>query len=79
MVSSDRKHLFIEARFILYAVRYAEIRYPQERFLIFSDNLAMVLALCSGRSNNCSLRSVVRRVCASDFVLSFWFDTVRVE
>ena len=38
----------LEARSILYAVRFAERRYPPGRLLI-SDNLALVPALCKGR------------------------------
>ena len=45
------------------------------RFLIFSDNLALVLALCKGRSKILTLLSVMRRIFASGFragfVLSF--------
>ena len=40
----------LEARSILYPVRYAENCYPRGRLLIVSDNLALVLALCKGRS-----------------------------
>ena len=40
----------LETRYILYAVRYAESRYPPGRLLILSDNFALVLALCKGRS-----------------------------
>ena len=35
---------------ILYAVRFAESKYPPGRLLVLSDNLALVLALCKGRS-----------------------------
>ena len=38
--------IVLEARSILHAVR------PPGRFLIFSDNLALVPALCKGRSTN---------------------------
>ena len=47
---SRGKIIIFEARSILYAVRYAESKYPLERLLILSDNLALVLALCKGRS-----------------------------
>ena len=40
----------LEARSIFYVVRFAVSRYPRGRFLIFSDNLALVLALWKGRS-----------------------------
>ena len=42
--------IILEARSILYAVRFAESRYLPERFLILSDNHAPVLALCKGRA-----------------------------
>ena len=38
---------------------------PPGRFLILSDNLALVLALCKGRSNKFTLLSVLRRIFAS--------------
>ena len=41
----------LEARSILHAVQHAEGRCPPGRLLILSDNLALVLALCKGRSN----------------------------
>ena len=49
----------LEVRSILYAVRYAESCYPPGRS-IFSDNLALVLALCRGRSNSFTLHSFMR-------------------
>ena len=59
-----------EARSILCAVRYAQ----SCRLPTLSDNLALVLALCKGRSTNFTLLSVVRRIFASGvragFVLS---------
>ena len=42
----------IEVLSILHAVRHAENRCPPVRFLIISDNLALLLALFKGRSNN---------------------------
>ena len=52
VVSSSIKTLVLEARSVLYAVRHAESRYSPGRLLTFSDNLALVLALCKGRSKN---------------------------
>ena len=67
--------IIIEARSILYAVRDAESRHPLGRLSILSDNLALVPALCTGRSNKFTLLSVMRRIFASGFrarfVLSF--------
>ena len=54
----DENMKVLEARSILCPVRYADSRYPLGRFLIFSDNLALVLALGKGRSNSFSLLSV---------------------
>ena len=42
----------LDARSILYAFRYAESKYSPGGLLTLSDNLALVLALCKGRSNN---------------------------
>ena len=63
----------VEARSILYAVRYAESNYPPGRLLILSDNLALVLLLCKGRSKLFTLLSVMRRIFTSGFraVLSY--------
>ena len=65
----------LEARFIWCAVRNAESRCPSARLLILSDALALVRALCKGRSNKFTLLSVMRRIFAScvraGFVLSF--------
>ena len=47
----------LEAHSILYAVRHAGSRYPPGRLLILSDNLALVLALCKGRSNISTIAS----------------------
>ena len=44
--------IIIEVLSILHAVRYAENRCPPVRFLIISDNLALLLALFKGCSNN---------------------------
>ena len=55
----DENIVVLEARSILYAVRYLESCYPPGR-LIFSDNLALVLALCRGRSNSFRLHSLMR-------------------
>ena len=53
----------------------AESDYPPGRFLIFSDNVAPVLALCKGRSTLFYTDFVIRRIFASGFgagfVLSF--------
>ena len=63
--------IILQARSILCAVRCAWSKYPLGRLLILSDKLALVLALCRGRS----LLSFMRRICASGFwagfVLSF--------
>ena len=73
----------LEARSILYAVWYAESNYPLGRLLILSDNLALVLALCKGRSKHFTLLSIMRRIFASGFRTGFCLivqvDTVRVE
>ena len=58
--------IILEARSILYAVRYAESKYPTGHLLIVSDNLALVLVLCKGRSFF-SLLSVMCRIFASGF------------
>ena len=50
--------LVLEGRSILCAVRYAESNYPLP---VLSDNLALVLALCKGRSNILTLLSVMRQ------------------
>ena len=75
--------IVFEARSVLYAVRYAESRYPLGRLLIFSDSLALVLALCKGRANTFALLSVMRRIFASGFRAGFCLivqvDAVRVE
>ena len=59
----------LEARSILYAVRYAK------SLLIPPNNLAQVLTICKGRSTILTLLSVMRRIFASGFregfVLSF--------
>ena len=52
----------LEARSILYAVRYVENSYPPGPILILSDNLALVLALCNGRSNIFAMLSVMRQI-----------------
>ena len=46
----DESIIILEARSILYAVRFAESCCPLGRLLILSDTLALVLALCEGRS-----------------------------
>ena len=60
---------------ILEARSIAESSYPPGRLLILSDNLALVPALCTGRSTHFTLLSVLCRIFASgfrvDFVLSF--------
>ena len=71
----DEDIIVLEERSILYVVRHAESRYRPRLFLILSDNLVLVLALCKERSNIFSLLSVMRRIFASGFragfVLSF--------
>ena len=54
--------IVLEARSILYAVRLAGNSCPLRRLLILSHNLALVLALCKGRSNIFTMHSVVRAV-----------------
>ena len=63
--------IVLEARSILYAVRFAEGRYSLGRHMILSDNLALVLALCTGRAKQFILLSVMRRIFASGFRASF--------
>ena len=65
--------IVLEARSILYAVSYAESRYPSGRLLILSDILALVLALCKGRSKHFTLLSVMRQIFASGFRAGFCF------
>ena len=65
-------NIVLEARTILYAVRYAESCDPPGRLLILSDNLALVPDLCKGRSKKCvTLLSVMRRIFASSFTAGF--------
>ena len=45
----EKNSIVLEARSILYAVRYAESRYSPGRFLILSDTLALVLSTCKRR------------------------------
>ena len=59
----DEHIIVLEARSILYAVRYGESCCPPGRLLILSDNLALVLA----RSDDFPLLSVMRRICVSGF------------
>ena len=61
----------LEARSILYVVQYAESTCPPGRLLIFSENLALLLAFFKGRSKLLSLLSVMRRVFASGFRIGF--------
>ena len=73
--------IVLEARSILYALRYAESNYPPGRLLILPDNLALVLALCKGRSQLLHCFQFMRRIFASGFrvgiVLSFrWIPSV---
>ena len=79
----EENTIVLEARSILYAVRFAESSCPPGRLLILSDNLALVLVPCKGRSNMLSLLSVVRRIFASGFQATFRLivqvDTVRIE
>ena len=70
----DENITVLEARAILYAVRYAKSCYPLGRPLIFSGNFALVLALCIF-----TFFSVMRRIFASDSgqVLSYRFGGYR--
>ena len=63
----DEGIIILEARSLLYAVRYVESCYPRGRLLILSVNLALVLSLCKGRSNIFTLLAVMRRIFASGF------------
>ena len=63
--------IVLEARSILFAVRLVESRYPSGRLLVLSDILALVLALCKGRSQHFTLISVMRRIFASGFRAGF--------
>ena len=68
--------LTLEARSILHAVRSAESRYPPGRLLIFSDNLALVLAPRKGCSSLFSVAfshssNLLRLVSGQVFVSSF--------
>ena len=71
----------LEARCILYAVQYAESRYPLGRLLILSDNFALVPALCRGRSKHFDIAfSHASDLCVlfqSKFCLIVQVDTVR--
>ena len=62
VVSAARQTSVLEARSILYAVRYVESN-NLGRLLISSDTVALVLAECKGRT----LLPVVRRVFGSGF------------
>ena len=62
---------FRKEHIIVYALRYAESSYPPGRLLIFSDNLALVLALWKGRSNNLTSHPVMRGIFASGFTAGF--------
>ena len=56
----DVNNIVLEVRSIMYAVRYAEGRYPSGRLLILSDSLALVLALCKRPSKKtCCFQSCV--------------------
>ena len=72
-----------EKRSIFYAVRDAEERYPPGRFFIQTGNLALVLALCKGRSNIFYMAfSHTSNLCVwlqGRFCLIFQVDAVRVE
>ena len=63
----EEKLVILKARSILHAVQFAESTYPLGRLLVLSDNLALVLPFCKGRSNNFTLFSVVHRFFASGF------------
>ena len=69
--------IILQARSILDAVRYAESKCPPGRLLVLSDNVALLLAICKGRSKHFTLLSVMRRIFASGFwaklVLSCWW------
>ena len=73
--------IVLEARSILYAVRYAESGHPPGRLLVLSVNLALAPAFCKVRSKHFTLLSVMRRIFTSGFrkgfVLSFrWLPSV---
>ena len=64
--------IVLEARVLMYAVRYAESNYSTGRLLILFDSLALVLALCKGRSTFFKVAfSVMRRIFASGFGAGF--------
>ena len=71
--------IILEARSILYAVQFAESNYPLGCLLILSDNLALVLALCKGRSKSVYIAfSHASNLCVwfqGRFCLSFQVDT----
>ena len=72
----------LEARTILYAVRFAESSYPPVRLLILSDNLALVLALCKKTLKNYIAFSQASNLCVrlqGRFCLIVLVDTVGVE
>ena len=73
-LSREENVIVLEARSIWYAVRYAESNYRPGRLLILSDNLALVLALCKGRSTCFIFLSVMRRIFASGFRAGFFFN-----
>ena len=67
----EEKIILLEARSILYAVRHAESSYLPGRLQTFSDNLALVPALCKGCSLFRTLLSVTRQIYASGFRAGF--------
>ena len=79
----EQNIIVLEARFILYAVRYAESCRPPGCLLILSDNLALVLALSKRRSKHLALLyGHASNLCVwlqGRFCLIVQVDTVRVE
>ena len=74
----DEGIIILETRSILYAVRYAESCFPPGHLQILSDNLALVPALCKGRSKN-SHASYLCIWLQGRFCRIFQVDTVRIE
>ena len=65
-----RKIIILEARSFLYAVHCRKSLSVGTRPDFFCDNLALVLALCKGRSKHFALLSVMRRIFATGFRIS---------
>ena len=69
--SRDEHIIVLETRSTPHAVRSGESCCPPGRLLVLSENLALVLALCKGRSDDVPLLSVMRRIFASGFRAGF--------